>query len=223
MKKTYVPYARCPWRRRFGGNDAYHTRRFQAVKKLFEGLFKPGWMGTDPNRARKSLQAVTDEAALMEIIRDAPLQEIRLAATDRIHSEDRLLALADHRALSSPTVKAHALEVYVGRLSYPKDEGRLVEKILKNRDIDEAGAAARKKAARLLPADHAMLDQPCCPRCGCVDAVMNYTRLKHTPVGFDGFRCAACGKSADARHEDISLRNHPAPQDFSVPLRDFSR
>ena len=192
------------------------------MKKLLAGLFKPGWIGTNLDRAKKSLQDVSDETALLEIIHSAPLQEIRFAATDRIRSEDKLLALAVGSSSSSPAVRVHALDVYLSRLSFPKDEGRLVETILKNRDIGEAGASARKKAARLLPKDHALLDQPCCPNCGCVAAVMNYTRLRHTPIGYDGFRCTACGKSVEANHHDVSLRNFPKPQDFSVPLRDFS-
>lgn len=192
------------------------------MKNLFAGLSKPGWMGTNLNRAKKSLQAVSDETALLEIAREAPLLEIQLAATDRIYSEDKILMLADRTASTSETVKIHALNVYVSRLSFPKDEDRLAEKVLENRNINEIGTAARRKAARMLPKDHALLDQPCCPKCGCVNAVMNYTRLKHTPIGYVGFGCTACGKKEDASQHDISLRGYPAPQDFSVPLRQFA-
>ena len=187
------------------------------------GLFKPGWMGTNLNRAMKSLQGISDETALMEIIKSAPLQEIRFAAIDRIHSEDRLLALAGRNAPTAPAVKAYALDTCFRRLTFPNDEGYLVEKILKNRDINEAGAVVRKKAARLLPKDHALLDRPCCPNCGCVDAVVDYAHSHPRPIGYDGFRCTACGKKEEANHHDIALRGYPAPRDFSVPLRDFSQ
>lgn len=187
------------------------------------GLFKPGWMGTNPKRAKKSLQEISDETALMEIIKNAPLLDIRLAAIDKIHSREKLLALSYRNAPYPPAVKTHALSAYFCQLSFPKDETCLVDKLLKNRDIDESGAAVRKKAARMLPKDHALLDRPCCPKCGCVDAVVDYVHLRHSPIGYDGFSCTACGKSVDVKHENVALRGYPAPRDFSVSLQEFSR
>ena len=185
-------------------------------------LFKPGWMSDNLNRAFASLQSITSEEELLNVVKNAPMQEIRLRAVKKLRSKDVLLQLAGRSSGVPEAVSACAAECYASLLSFPKDENRIIDTLLKNRALGKTAKAARKAAARLLPQDHALLDEPCCPECGCIGSVLDYHRISHTPIGYDGFRCLACGKCEEANHHDIALRGFRKPQDFSVPLRAFS-
>ena len=190
--------------------------------ELFRKLFKPGWMTEDRGRALASLQKITDEEALMEIALHAPLKAVRQSALNRIHRKDLLSRLADGPDVPAD-VSIHARESYVKTLSYPSYKDYLIDKILKNTELGESAASARMIAARMLPEGHQLLDQPCCPQCGCVGSVRDYSKYKYVPVGYDGFRCAACSRKVEAKHAHVSLYGLPAPKDFSVPLREFVR
>ena len=55
------------------------------------GFFDPDWMGTKEDKALAALDDVTGNEALLEVVRDARLQSVRLAAIARI-DDDALLA-----------------------------------------------------------------------------------------------------------------------------------
>lgn len=74
------------------------------------GLFKPGWMSKDENKAMRSLDRVSDDEELYRIATECPHLNVQIRAVSRIRDADRRLDVALTKQLISLNVRRTALE-----------------------------------------------------------------------------------------------------------------
>ena len=74
------------------------------------GLFKPGWMSKDENKAMRSLDRVSDDEELYRIATECPHLNVQIRAVSRIRDADRRLDVALTKRLISLNVRRAALE-----------------------------------------------------------------------------------------------------------------
>ena len=70
------------------------------------GLFTPGWMSDDYNKAEAALQRVTRQAVLYRAAREAPDARIRRSAVGRLNDASVLMELAGDTALEGVGIQA---------------------------------------------------------------------------------------------------------------------
>ena len=74
------------------------------------GLFQPGWMSRDEQKAMRALEKVTDDAALFRIASECPHRSVQIKAVSKIRDADRRLDVALTKRLLSYEVRVAALE-----------------------------------------------------------------------------------------------------------------
>ncbi len=74
------------------------------------GLFQPGWMSKDEQKAMRALEKVTDDAALFRIASECPHRSVQIKAVSKIRDADRRLDVALTKQLLSYEVRLAALE-----------------------------------------------------------------------------------------------------------------
>ena len=83
------------------------------------GLFKPGWMSKDENKAMRSLDRVSDDEELYRIATECPHLNVQIRAVSRIRDADRRLDVALTKRLISLNVRRAALEGGIRRKVMP--------------------------------------------------------------------------------------------------------
>ena len=74
------------------------------------GLFKPAWMTDKPGKEGKAVASVAQasgQAQLVEIVREAPLQKVKLAALERIEDQETLMRFADDLSCSGGSIHVY--------------------------------------------------------------------------------------------------------------------
>ena len=89
------------------------------------GLFQPGWMSRDEQKAMRALEKVTDDDTLFRIASESPHLSVQIKAAQKIRNTDRRLDAALTKRLLNYEVRMAALEgaSEEGRSS-EKNEGR---------------------------------------------------------------------------------------------------
>jgi len=71
------------------------------------GLFKPAWMSDDWKKKSKALKEVekeTDQTCLVEIVKSAPLFDVRKAAISKLNNQEMLIDIAITPATNSRNI-----------------------------------------------------------------------------------------------------------------------
>ena len=74
------------------------------------GLFQPGWMSRDEQKAMRALEKVTDDAALFRIASECPHSGVQIKAVSKIRNAERRLEVALTKRLLNYEVRMAALE-----------------------------------------------------------------------------------------------------------------
>ena len=75
------------------------------------GLFQPGWMSRDEQKAMRAIEKVTDDDTLFRIVSGCPHRSVQIKAVSKIRNADRRLDAALTKRLLNYEVRMAALEV----------------------------------------------------------------------------------------------------------------
>lgn len=124
------------------------------------GLFQPGWMSRDEQKAMRALEKVTDDDTLFRIVSECPHRSVQIKAVSKIRNAERRLDVAltalegaSEERLSLVARNACSSDIRLEAVRRMKDEGYLAE-------VVEATASGNRDDQRICEAAYEKMNHP---------------------------------------------------------------